>query len=227
MKAELPDVKIIRNRIKKASPQEAKYALMSAYLFCGRASEIISRKCPSDLHTTARGLKGSDLDFDNFAIGDINEEAAIFTLRTAKRGGKIRKIALPLNQKYEPFTKELVGYYEKFGNTPVFNFTRQVLYNYASELFRGLTYYIEAYTFKDSTGNKTPIKPHHKPFATHALRHLRASELMEYYGFSGLSLSIYGGWTLRSMIGVGSSMSRYAHLRWQQYFGKLLKTRRD
>jgi len=75
--------------------------------------------------------------------------------------------------------------------------------------------------------DKKQIPRHNNEFATHALCHIRTAELIEYYGFDGYDISVYGGWTLRGMIGGSSAMSRYAHLRWQRYFPKLLKERRD
>jgi len=226
MNEEIPDVNIIRNRIRKASPEQAKYSLMSAYLFCARVSEIVGTKCPSDIGTTPRGVKGTSLNYDTVLWRDQDIEAAVFTVRTAKRDGKIRKVALPLDAKFEPFTKSLVKYFERYDNSFVFPFNRQVMHSYARKLFTRLTYQIEPYKHKDEQGKKQTIHTHDRKFATHALRHLRAAELMEHYGFDGIDLSTYGGWTLRSAVGIGSSLGRYAHLNWRRYFPKLLKKRR-
>ena len=226
MSEEIPDVNIIRKRIQMASPKEAKYSLMAAYLFCARVSEIVGTKCPSDVGTTPRGVTGASLEYDTVALGEQEIEAAVFTVRTAKRDGKIRKVALPLNPKYEPFTKPLTTYFEGFDNTFVFPFNRQVMHTYARKLFTRLTYKIESYKYVDDAGDKKVKHSHDRKFATHALRHLRAAELMEHYGFDGVDLSTYGGWTLQSAIGVGSSLGRYAHLNWRRYFPKLLKKRR-
>lgn len=57
--------------------------------------------------TLARVPKGTDVKLDVFKLGSIREEAAIFTVHTAKRGGIERKIAIPMNPIYEPRTKEL------------------------------------------------------------------------------------------------------------------------
>ncbi len=174
----------------------------------------------------ARGPTGQDVKLETFELGDIKSEAAIFTVRTAKRDGKIRKIALPLEKKFEPWTEQLYNYYLEQGNDKVFPFTRQKAWDYAKETFSGLSYPIEKYSQYDPEDPKPkPVKAHNKPFRTHALRHLRATELIETFGFTGFDLSVYGGWTLRSMVGVGSSLSRYAHLDWRRYFPKLLKKR--
>ena len=225
----LPEVETVRKRIYAASKEEAKYCLMAAYLFCARASEIIGTTNNYDVAhnlTVARGPTGQDVKLETFVLGDIKTEVAIFTVRTAKRDGKIRKIALPLEKKFEPWTEPLYNYFLEHGNNKVFPFTRQKAWNYAQETFSGLSYPIEKYNLYDPKDPKPkPVKTHNKPFRTHALRHLRATELIETFGFTGFDLSVYGGWTLRSMVGVGSSMSRYAHLDWRRYFPKLLKKR--
>jgi hypothetical protein len=88
-----------------------------------------------------------------------------------------------------------------------------------------MSYPIERYRVYDDFGVKKEVDKHARPFTLHALRHLRATELVEYYGFDGFNLSIYGGWTLKSAIGVSASMERYLSLSWQSYFPKLLKKR--
>ena len=225
----LPEVETVRKRIETATKQDAKFCLMAAYLFCARASEIIGTTNRYDVvhnQTVARGPTGKDVKLETFELGDIKTEAAVFTIRTAKRDGKIRKIALPLDKKFESWTEPLYNYYQEHGNDKVFPFTRQKAWEYAQETFTGLKYPIEKYNMYESEENKPqPIRAHMKPFRTHALRHLRATELIETFGFTGFDLSVYGGWTLRSMVGVGSAMSRYAHLDWRRYFPKLLKKR--
>jgi len=221
--SELPKVSTIRERIKATPKKEAKYCLMAAYLFCGRVSEIIGNTSPSDLaKTKARGPTGKDVKLTTFELGPLREPVALFAVHTAKRGGKKRNVALPLNPKYEPFTEQLYDYFQEFGHDKVFPFTRQKACSYARKIFGKLTYPIEDYKVW-TNGKPEPVKSHKKPFRTHALRHLRATELIEDYRFDGIDLSVYGSWTLRSMIGVGSAMSRYAHLDWGRYFPKLLK----
>lgn len=202
---------------------------MSAYLFCARASEVVGRTVLSDKQSKksiARGPTGKDIYLDIFELGPVKEEVAVFTIKTAKRGGKPRSVALPLNREYEPFTKPLVEYYQKHPNGPVFPITRHKVWSFANTAFNGLHYPIDSYKIYENGTITQQVTDHVKPFGAHALRHIRATELIERYGFDGIDLSIYGGWTLKSMIGVGSSMSRYAHLNWRRYFPKLIKPRR-
>jgi hypothetical protein len=221
----LPNVDDVRGRIDAVDREDVRLCLKCAYLFAARISELVSRASPKD-NTVARGPLGSDYNIDVFELGPIKVEVAVFKVKTAKRGGRERKIALPLDGRYEKWTEELVDYYESCKNAPLFPFTRQRIGQLTRKVFGGLSYPIEQYVIvKKDLGLRKVVKQHIKPFRLHALRHLRATELVEFYGFDGMDLSVYGGWTLRSMIGVGSSLERYAHLQWQRYFPKLLKER--
>jgi hypothetical protein len=217
----LPDVGTVRNRITETEDEQIRHALTLMYLTCGRAKEIISRTTPGDKsgRNVASGPKGTDTRLTEF--GDF--EVALFNIYTQKRGGLKRIIALPT--KYEPFAAPLHKYMTEFGDKPVFNFTRQKLWREGKPQFKGLIYPIDKYTiYKNGELIKT-VLTHNKPFNLHALRHIRATELIEYYNFNGIELSIYGGWTLRTMGGVGSAMSRSVHLDWGKYIGKLFKKR--
>ena len=178
----LPEVESVRERIENAQSEEAKFCLMAAYLFCARASEIVgatNRYDVSHNQTVARGPTGKDVKLEIFELGDIKTDAAVFTVRTAKRDGKIRKIALPIETKYEPWTEVLYNYYIEHGSDKVFPFTRQKAWEYAHEAFKGLSYPIEKYNlYQPEDPKPKPIRAHLKPFRTHALRHLRATELI-------------------------------------------------
>ena len=219
-----PNVDDVRARIEAVEPYDIRYVLECAYLFCGRISELVSESCPGDKKTVPRGPTGKDVGVDTFEFGPLKVEVAIFNIKTAKRQGKPRLIALPLDKKYESWTEEILDYYNECGSKPLFPFTRQRAWQHSKEAFEGLTYPIDRYIVtKKSELEKITVNAHNRAFRLHALRHLRTTELITVYGFDGIDLSIYGGWTLRSMLGVGSSMERYAHLQWQKYFPKLLR----
>lgn len=71
------------------------------------------------------------------------------------------------------------------------------------------------------------MKRHLKDFTLHSLRHLRATILVEYYGFDGIDLATHGRWKPSTMGGMGSAitpvMERYLALGGQRPFVKLLK----
>jgi len=225
----LPTVAEVRRRIGAVSEPQYRFGLMATYLFDARISEIVSGVCPGDNggKEVARGPRGTDARLDSFASIGQQIPCVIFSVKTAKRGGRLRSIALPLEEQYEPWTKPLFEYYQQAESRPVFPYTRQQIWWYVKKekMFEGLTYPIEKYTVKEDNGLKKEVNSHDRPFALHALRHLRATELVEFYGFNGYNLSTYGGWTLKTVVGVSASMERYLSLSWQNYFEKLVKKR--
>jgi hypothetical protein len=206
-----------RRRVEKLEVENVRYCLMTLYLFCGRISEVVSKKCPSDKRTTPRGPRGEDARIDVYQAGETKHEAVVFTVRTAKRDGLERRVAVPLE--FEPWAKPVYEYFRKHVGEPVFPFTQQYVRNvcYENRLFDSLQYYVYTYTAK---GLKR--EGHYRRFNLHAIRHMRASELVEYYGFTGPELAIYGGWTFKTM-GFPGATDRYLSLSWQLYFPKLLK----
>jgi len=222
----LPDVDEVRHRIERVEREDIRFCLMGTYLLAARISEIVGYSSPSD-ETTGRGPRGTDVQIENFQMGEIKENAAVFKLKTAKRGGKIRFVALPLNPDYEPWTQPLYWYFKKHGNSLVFPFTRQLIWQYVrkNRVFDGLFYSVDRYSIWENKKKIRDINEHLKTFNLHALRHLRATELVQFYGFNGGDLATYGGWTFRSM-GLPSTADRYLSLGWQSYFPKLLKKRK-
>jgi hypothetical protein len=216
MAAEL--VAEVRARITKVQNEDARLGLMASYLLAARASEIVGVASASDT-TTPYGPRGTDVSEAMWQEGERQEPAAVFRLRTAKRGGFERFTALPLNPKYEPWSQRLLEHFKSKGSDLVFPFTRQTLHSYASEAFSGLTYDIEPQRIE---GEK--VARHKRDAAVHFLRHIRASELGWFYGFNPADLASYCGWSLKNA-GYSSVMARYVQLAWQSYFPKLLKPR--
>ncbi len=222
------------------------------YLIDGRVSEGVSRAYPSDHETTPRGPKGTDARMSIWYSPEFSSQAdarraqkddgvrrvfpaVVFTVATAKRKGLPRYCAVPIDSKYEPWTMELFKYFEDAGNDPVFDIVRQRVYTRAKRVFKGLAYVIENYSVVlDRTGIITGIKDEPKSvrvdrrlreFTLHALRHLRASDLSDYYDFNGINLSAFGGWTLSTSMRKSRSVDRSLVPDWKSYFPKLLKAR--
>lgn len=207
-----------RSRILKVNSEPIRYALMDAYLKAARASEVVGVASGSDT-TTPYGPRGTDATEESYHKGDVDEPAAVFRVKTAKRGGLERYVALPLDEKYEPWSRPLLKYYQSKGSSVVYQFTRQTLRNYAASAFAGLKYDIET----QRIGGES-VGRHQRDAAVHFLRHVRASELGWFYGFSPADLASYCGWSLKNA-GFSSVMARYVKLGWQSYFDKLLKPR--
>jgi hypothetical protein len=216
----LPSPRVIRERIEAIPQEDIRFANMTEYMFAGRISEVIGKSSPKD-NTVARGPRGTDVRMDVYANG---EEAVVFTVKTAKRAGKIRNVALPV--KYEEWAMKIKEYFDAMGGGLVFPFTRQYVGTHTRDLgvYKGLTYQIERYNVWNDGAIEKVVATHSRPFTLHALRHVRPTELVEVYNFDGVDLAAYGGWTMKTAVGVGS-LDRYLSLGWQRYFPKLLRRR--
>lgn len=226
----MPAVADVRSRIEYVNRSDVRAALQYTYLIAGRSCETVGRGSNGE---PAYGPRGEDARLETFrwkGPGEVwfDEEVVVFTVKTAKRGGRPRSVAVPT--KYEPWARPVYEYFRKWGPNPVFNFTRQLLGSRTREslVFNGLRYPVESYLVKtgevDDKGEpvKRKVLRHPKNFALHALRHLRASELVEVYGFDGPQLCAYGGWTYRHA-GLPGVLDRYVQVGWQGYLPKLLR----
>lgn len=214
---DLPRVSEVRKRISHATPESLKMILTDLYLKAGRVSESIGVKTPRD-NTTVYGPNGSDAQLE-----DIDgHEAVILQVRTAKRKGKTRLIALPTET--EPLAKPLYNYYKSAGDEAVFPMTRQWVWAQAKTVFEGFNYPIMSYKIKQANGTFTVVNEHLRSFALHALRHLRATELVRVYHFKAEDLAAYCGWKLATVTKATPVMERYIDLgAYLEYFPKLLK----
>jgi len=220
----LPEVIEVRRRIEGIREKPFRMACMATYLFAARICEVVGRAYPKE---KCYGVRGNDVWLDSFKQGNEAIDAAVFRIRTAKRGGLIRNIGLPLE--YEPWAQKLYDYFQEFGDDYVFPFTRQCVWYRVRRHFMDLTYPIDEYYVKE--GGELKKRPtHQRRFALHALRHLRTTELVEFYGFDGFNLAAYCGWTITTAqaqfgVKVPRVIARYLYLNWQGYFPKLLKRR--
>jgi len=219
----LPSVETFRKCVEKVTEEPIRFCLMTLYLFCGRISEAVSLAYKTD-RTVARGPRGIDARLDAYRVGDIEFPAVVFTVKTAKRQGLERKVAVPADPAYEPWAQPVYEYFKQHGQQHVFPFTQQYVRYRCSklEVFKGLTYTIETYPIWKNGVIVRRVERYSRPFTLHAIRHLRASELVDYYGFTGGDLAVYGGWTFHTML-FPAATDRYLSLGWQTYFPKLLK----
>lgn len=155
---------------------------------------------------------------------------AIFKIKVAKQkldDGEeppYRLVALPLPEKYEPWTREIYEYFKDRKDEYVFPWNRQTIWHYISNvqpIFEGLTYRIKKY--RSLTGSK--IYTHDRPFKLHALRHVRTDELLKHFHFDQIDIAAYVGWSLNAnrKEAMPTMMSNYAEIRegWYRYIKKL------
>lgn len=133
--------------------------------------------------------------------------------------GKVhtKSIALPCTPKFEPWTLDCLKFFQKRaikkGDANVtigFDMERRQFWKIV----------------RDNLGTILPAKGKHS--IKNPLRHFRLSHLVSYYNFSPYDLTSYSGWTVRSTFGqmgvmASPNLDAYVHLRWRDYFGKLLK----
>lgn len=219
----LPETSIVRERIESIVDKDMRYCLMTSYLYAGRISEVVAKSYPAD-NTVARGPTFRDVKLVSYKNGPLNEPCVLFNVRTAKRRGTRRPIALPIN--YEPWTMQLYEYFRK-QEKEIFPFTRQKVGKYVRNkaVFEGLEYPVERYHILLPRKVRKVVDQHMRPYNLHALRHSRATDLVEYFGFDSFDLCVYLGWTLKSGVGITPVAGRYLSLSWQRYFPKLLKER--
>jgi hypothetical protein len=124
---------------------------------------------------------------------------ALFTIKTAKKKGEQRYVALPIEEQYEPWTRNLLTFFEsrKKMENKVFNLSVRNLQLHAKKIF----------------------EKHERQGLTHFLRHVRATNLVMDYGFDSTDIGIYCGWE----IGLPAMAKRYITMEWRRYFSKLLK----
>ncbi|MEM2674735.1 MAG: hypothetical protein QXW77_03780 [Candidatus Hadarchaeales archaeon] len=211
----------IRRRLLEGRLQEddeRRHALQALYLLGARVSEVCGKRTPS--HRTGHyPLLKSAVEIGNIQVRGVGPvRVMLFTLRTLKRQGLPRKIALPAD--YDPLAREVYRYISQREGEILFPWNRFELHDAAKELFQGLGYVVYTYTVQRG-GELKRVPTHLKSYCLHSLRHQRATELVEKFGFDAFDLSVYFGWTLK---GLGlSSASRYLHLDWRKYFPKLLR----
>lgn len=205
-------------------------ALRYAFCICGRVSEVVGQKSPTD-RSPANGPKPEDAEAVLVMVGNKKEKAWVPSVKTSKHGAMIRKPGLAAD--YDPWVPELKSYFEgKPLGKPVFDFTRFNLGDYVddNDVFEGLVWRLEEYHIflnKNGVMEVKRVPTHLVRFTIHRLRDARATNLIDYYGFDGYGLSVHGGWKPSGTVpGMSPVMAKYTtpiYTDWEKPFPKLLK----
>jgi len=152
---------------------------------------------------------------ENMREGYLKNPASVDPLVVKSFLGELslKLIALPCSKVFEPWTEDLLRHISKTG-TLSFNLTRQRVW----QLYRT---YLSPF-----------LKPKNKRNKKNPLRHFRLTHLVSEYDFNAFDLTVYSGWTLNTsagMFGIQTSpqAGQYIHLKWKDYFPKLLKPLED
>jgi len=199
------DAEEVRRRIQEIR-EPYQTGLKFQYLTGARVSEVCGKWALTTMDYSVEEFEG--------------EEAILFVLKTAKRKGKRRAVALPLRRIYEPWSREVLEYLEALPPGPAFPWSTWTQWNYARRAFAGLEYQVDSYKHPRI---KQLVQEHERELRTHGLRHIRARELIITYGFTSVQLATYMGWSLKDALGGSRMMDRYVSLQWRDYFPKLLR----
>ena len=145
---------------------------------------------------------------DKYQSGELQVDPLMIKLWLGKITLKV--IALPTSKQYEPWTSDIIKYMLKNKGKLSFPITRQRLWQLMRKNISGIL----------------PRKDIHN--VRNPLRHFRISHLIEYYNMEPFELTTYAGWTAKTTFNrmgmmASSNLDHYAHLRWRNYFPKLLK----
>lgn len=200
--SELPLI-AFRQRITDINEDQHRYAIILSYLGAARANEVCGLSLPSDKHSVALGPTRANVSYQHMEDGS---EALLLNLKIEKRKGHpIRTVALPLG--VEPWANYLGTRFDRFGATDLLLPFNRVW----------LSRILKRYGF---------VEPKNSSSRRNPLRHDRINHLMSDYRFTIPEVTIYAGWDLATAsraFGGSSTLSEYAHFRWTEYYGKLLR----
>jgi hypothetical protein len=190
------------------------------YLDGSRISEVVTVQRPSDKLRALNTGTMLKLKMDEYE----GEEVAVFNLVTLKRKDHVlRAVALPMDRKYEPWTKDIVSEWDR-GNP--YDIQRQWAWEANRIVFDGLYYTAQSVT-KTPVVNKKRLWDYHKklvskPLSDQGMRHIRIKDLIQNYGFGVLEVQRFVGWT-SSTANINQMMDIYFNMIWRDYFPKMLK----
>lgn len=127
----------IRQRIEDVENKQHQMLFKYQYLTLGRISEVAGKYMPHRDDYTFIEVEG--------------EEFVMFIVKTAKRKGRMRPCARPLNTKYDPWAKEVYDYMQTYDDYPFklaekMETSKTYAMNAAKGMFKGLWWPMIDYT---------------------------------------------------------------------------------
>ena len=105
----------VRARIMTIKDEKYRHAFMFQLICCARISEVSGKYAP----------RGTDVIETEFEVNGEMVPAVMFVVKTAKRKGRLRPCAVPLNPNYEPWAQPLLDYFKKTGDDYPFMFNEK------------------------------------------------------------------------------------------------------
>ena len=219
----------VRKRIEGVGDPFVRSCLSAIYLACARVSEIVSIPMSYDekhKKSNTYGLKVADVSVIQFPNNGVSEPVLVMGVKTAKRKGMLRRVAIPI--KHDPLAKHVILHKKVLASKSKYPFmypiTRNALWrvvNRELEVFKGLKYKIFPYIRED-----LHISEHTRLANLHFLRHARANELLYHYNLDVMEIASIGGWKLSTMQNIAPNiltpvMERYVYVNYQKYLPKL------
>lgn len=157
----------VRARIETIKDEKYRYAFMYQHLICGRISEMCGRYAPLGTSFVEMEFKVPIFvprtfgDEEVIVVEPTMIPAVMFIAKTAKRKGRLRPCAVPLDPKYEPWAQPMLNYFKEVGDDYPFMFHEKFEHSIryaqwaAEDAFDGFMWPMIQYT----RANKIPYKP--------------------------------------------------------------------
>ena len=130
-------------------------------------------------------------DFSEITID--GEDALLLKVPTIRQGGKSRTIAVPLNPKYEPWSKIILKFSEERGNELLYDKVLRTFQEHVENTFKPLIWPVVGKFTKKKNMGKIWDPSHDTSFSAHNLIEVREWELGLCHNFNDLDFRIYFG----------------------------------
>ncbi|MBW2671998.1 MAG: hypothetical protein JRD89_01115 [Deltaproteobacteria bacterium] len=167
-----PSIDELRERIMTVKEDEYRHALMFQFLVGGRISEVCGKYAPTGSHAFRV----------NFLVDGEEVPAVLFAVKTAKRRGRLRPAAVPLDPRYEPFTKPLYDWFRThehpFALGPTPRTSVRYLQSKVNEVFEGFEWPMKPYRHPRRRESTPSVCPNCKGDTTEYCRRCKGTGII-------------------------------------------------
>jgi hypothetical protein len=183
----------------KIDDNASAYRLTHKIIYGPKGIDVsLTKICLDEPHFTLNSIKDTlkqsrngDIELNQKIRELSNVSIALFKITNARRRiqnlEKLPKriVAVPMSEKFEPWTAEVYNYFKEKGDKYVFPFKRQQVWQYLTKnhVFNRGMYRIRKYRYGRNGEIVFDVFAHPRRLKTFGLRYLRSDELMCEYGF--------------------------------------------